>query len=32
MRKYLLILFMLAIAGCSNKSIYDKFRMDERNK
>ncbi len=32
MRQYLVILFMLGIAGCSNKSIYDKFRMDERNK
>ena len=23
---------MFGIAGCSNKAIYEKFRLDERNK
>ncbi|MCF6252859.1 MAG: hypothetical protein L3J75_16560 [Methylococcaceae bacterium] len=32
MRKLLMVLVMIGIAGCSNKAIYDKFRLDERNK
>ena len=32
MNKLLVILVMFGIAGCSNKAIYDKFRLDERNK
>jgi len=32
MKKWLVILVMLSIAGCSNKAIYDKFQLDERNK
>ncbi|MGV6859379.1 MAG: hypothetical protein ACWA5X_10425 [bacterium] len=32
MRKFLMVLLILGIAGCSNKYMYDKFRMDERNK
>jgi len=26
------LLIMLGGAGCSNKAIYDKFRLDERSK
>lgn len=32
MKKILMILLMSGIAGCGNKAIYDKFRMDERDK
>jgi len=27
-----MVLVMFSVAGCSNKAIYDKFRLDERNK
>jgi hypothetical protein len=32
MRKLLMVLVLFGMAGCSNKEIYDKFRLDERNK
>ena len=32
MSKLLMVLVMFGVAGCSNKAIYDKFRLDERNK
>lgn len=32
MSKLLIVLVMFGVAGCSNKAIYDKFRLDERNK
>ena len=32
MSKLLVIIVMVGIAGCSNKDIYEKFRLDERNK
>lgn len=32
MNKLLVILVMFGVAGCSNKAIYDNFRLDERNK
>ncbi len=32
MSKLLIVLVMFGIAGCSNKAIYDKLRLDERNK
>lgn len=33
MSKILVVLLvMLGSAGCSNKAIYDKFRLDERSK
>lgn len=31
MNKLLIILVIFSIAGCSNKAIYEKFRLDERN-
>ncbi len=27
-----MVLVMFGVAGCSNKAIYDKLRLDERNK
>ena len=32
MSKLLMVLVMLGVAGCSNKAMYDKFRLDDRNK
>ncbi|MBV1928609.1 MAG: hypothetical protein KUG81_03770 [Gammaproteobacteria bacterium] len=32
MNKLLVILVMFGVAGCSNKAIYEKFRLDEHNK
>lgn len=32
MNKLLVILVMFGVAGCSNKAIYDNFRLNERNK
>ena len=32
MRKVLIVLVMVGVAGCSSKAIYDKFRLDERNR
>ncbi len=32
MSKLLIVLVMFGIAGCSNKAIYDKLHLDERNK
>ncbi len=32
MRKFLIILFIFGIAGCSNKAIYNKLRLDKRDK
>lgn len=32
MNKLLIVLVMFCVAGCSNKAIYDKLRLDERNK
>ncbi len=33
MSKLLMVLLvMLSVAGCSNKAIYDKFRLDQRDK
>ncbi len=32
MSKFLMVLVMFGVAGCSNKAIYEKFRLDERNK
>lgn len=32
MRKLLIVLVMFGVVGCSNKAIYNKFRLDERNR
>ncbi len=32
MSKLLIVLVMFDIAGCSNKAVYDKLRLDERSK
>lgn len=32
MRKFLMVLVMFSVAGCSNKVIYDNLRLDQRNK
>ncbi len=32
MSKLLIVLVMFGIAGCSNKAVYDKLRLDERSK
>ncbi len=32
MSKLLIALIMFAVAGCSNKAIYEKLHLDERNK
>ncbi len=32
MNKLLIVLAIFNIAGCSNKEVYDKLRLDERNK
>ena len=32
MSKLLIVLLMFNIAGCDNKALYDKFRLDQRNK
>jgi hypothetical protein len=32
MSKLLIVLVIFGVAGCSNKAIYDKLHLDERNK
>ncbi len=32
MSKFLMVLIMLSVAGCSNKVIYDNLQLYERNK
>jgi len=32
MSKLLIVSVMFGVAGCSNQAIYDKLRLDERNK
>jgi len=31
MSKFLMVLAMISVAGCSNKAIYDNLRLDQRN-